>query len=220
MAKSEYAKKLDLIQTEVHKDLKIIGFRKQGRTFNRSLGSGLIHVINFQMGRHPVGNHKEIPPFRLNLYGKFTVNLGVYIPEIYRLLWNKDVPKFVDHGDCEIEKRIGELVPPYKSLWWDLNKNTKRLSKKALTVIVKYGLPYLNQFNSHNDIIQEWYEQGEETGLPPRAGLSISILLFNNGDHEQARNLLLQEYSRNYDHPYAGFVVDIAQKLGISLANE
>ena len=209
MAKSEHARKLDLIQSEVHKELREHGFRKQRRTFNRSLESGLIHVINFQMGRR-------------SLSGKFTINLGIYIPEIYRLLWfwNEDEPKFVDHGDCEIEKRIGELVPPYKDHWWDLNKHTKRLSKKVLTVIEKHGLPYLNQFYSHDDIIQAWNEHGENIGLPPRAGLSIAILLHNKGDHEQARNLLFQEYSRKSDHPYAGLVVDIAQKLGIRLVND
>jgi hypothetical protein len=209
MTKSEFSKKLDLIQVDAQKKLSQFGYRKKGRTFNRSLESGLIHVINFQMGRR-------------SLSGKFTINLGIYIPEIYRLLWfwNEDEPKFVDHGDCEIEKRIGELVPPYKDNWWDLNKNTKRLSKKVLTVIEKYGLPYLNLFYSHDDIIQEWNKHGDNIGLPPRAGLSIAILLHNKGDHEQARNLLIQEYNRKLDHPYAGFVVDIAQKLGISLVND
>jgi len=199
MAKSEFSKKLDLIQVEAQKYLSQFGYRKKGRTFNRNLETGLIHVLNFQMGRYPVGNHKEIPPFRLNLYGKFTINLGVYIPEIYRLLWfwNEDEPKFVDHGDCEIEKRIGELVPPNKDLWWDLNKNIKRLSKKVLTVIENYGLPYLNQFASNDDIIKEWEEHGENIGLPPRAGLSIAILLANSGKQEQARNQLIQEYECN-----------------------
>jgi hypothetical protein len=87
-------------------------------------------------------------------------------------------------------------------------------------VIEKYGLPYLNQFNSHDDIIQEWNEHGEDIGLPPRAGLSIAILLLNNGKHEQAKNLLIQEYRRKPDHPYASFVADIAQKLGLSIVND
>jgi hypothetical protein len=103
MAKSDFAKKLDIIQTGAYEYLSQFGFRKRGRTFNKSLESGLIHVINLQMGRR-------------SLSGKFTINLGIYVPEIYRMLWfwNEDEPKFVDHGDCEIEKRIGELVPPYK----------------------------------------------------------------------------------------------------------
>ena len=204
MAKSEYAKKLDHIQAETEKNLSMSGYCKRGRTFTRSLDSGLIHVINFQMGRR-------------YLYGKFTINLGVCVPEIYRMIWDEDEPKFVDHGDCEIKKRIGELVSPPKDLWWDLNKNPKKLSKKVVVHINIFGMPYLNQFISHDDIIQEWNEHGENIGLPPRAGLSIAILLANRGKHEQARSLLIQEYKRKKDEPYAEFVVDIAQRLGISL---
>lgn len=178
MAKSEYAKNLNYIQAEVYKNLSLSGYNKQGRTFNRPLDSGLIHVIDFQMGRR-------------YLYGKFTINLGVCIPEIYKIIWDKDQPKFVDHGDCEINKRIGELLSPPEDLWWDLNKNPKKLSKKVLGLVEKRGLPFLNQFISHDDIIQEWNEHGEIIGLPPRAGLSIAILLANNGNHQQARSLLI-----------------------------
>jgi hypothetical protein len=207
MAKSVFAKKLDLIQAEAHKYLSQSGYKKKGRTFNKSLDSGLIHVINFQMGKR-------------SLAGKFTINLGVYIPEIYRAVWDKEAPRFVNHGNCEIEKRIGELIYPHEDLWWDLNKNPKRLSKKVVKIIDKYSLPFLNKFNTQENIILEWNEHGESIGLPPRAGLSIAILLANSGKHEQARSLLIQEYEQTVKKPYAEFVISIANKLGISLENE
>ena len=197
MAKSEHAERLDYIQTVIYKNLSTFGYSKQGRTFNRPLESGLIHVINLQLGRR-------------FLSGKFTINLGVCVPEIYQLIWDEDPPRFVDHGDCEIRKRIGELISPSIDFWWDLTKNPKTLSKSVMLHIEKHGLPYLNHFISHDDIIQEWNEDGENIGLPPRAGLSIAVLLVNGGKHEQARSLLMEEYSRKMDEPYADFVVDIA----------
>jgi len=208
MGKSEYTKNLDRIQAEALKYLNQLGYKKKGRTFNKTLDSGLIHVINFQMGRR-------------SLSGKFTINLGVYIPEIYKLLWFwiEDEPKFVDHGDCEITERIGFLAPSSKSLWWDLKKNPRRLNKNVVMHIDNYGLPYLNRFMNQDDIINEWKLGGEQIGFTHRANLSIAILLANSGKRGQARNLLIQECESNMNKPYAEFVLKIANKLDINLEN-
>jgi len=206
MAKTAFAKKLDIIQAEAHTYLRQVGYRKKGRTFNKSLDSGLIHVVNFQMGRR-------------SLSGQFTINLGIFIPEIYKLLWfwEEDEPKFVDHGDCEIINRIGDLKPSSEDLWWDLKKNTRRLSKTIMVHLDKYGLPYLNKLNTQEDIIQEWNKHGDTVGFNHRSGLSVAILLAKSGQEEKAQSLLINEYELHIDEPYAEFVSSIAKKLDISL---
>ena len=206
MAKTEFSEKLDLIQAEAHKYLNPFGYMKSGRSFNKSLDSGLIHVINFQMGKR-------------SLAGKFTINLGVFIPEVYQAIWDKEATH-INHGNCEIKKRIGFLTPTPKDLWWDLKRNSRRLSKNVLMHLDKYGLPYLNQFNTQEDIILLWNKHGGSIGLPPRAGLSIAILSANRGQHEAARRLLIKEYKNNKEHPYAETVINISKKLGIRLENE
>jgi hypothetical protein len=211
MAKTVFAKKLDLIQAEAHNFLNQFGYREKGRTFTKSLDSGLIHVINFQMGKNYHFQTGKSP-----LAGKFTINLGVFIPEIYRAIWDKEATN-ITHGNCEITKRIGLLASSPKDLWWDLKKNKRKLSKNVLMHLDKYGLPYLNQFNTQEDIILEWYEHGESIGLPPRAGLSIAILLANSGNHKEARRLLISEYKNNIERPYAENVIRISKRIGISL---
>src|SRR5437868_3156941 len=87
MTKSPFAHKLDEIVRSVSPELKAAGFRKKGRTFNRVAEDGFVHVIGFQMGQFPVGNLETyvVPGLRENLYGKYTVNLGVHIREVYEV---------------------------------------------------------------------------------------------------------------------------------------
>jgi len=201
----EYTNTTRHILRETHSLLKSHGYRKKKKIFNRSLDSKLIHVIQFQLGRR-------------SLYGKLTINLGVFIPEIHKLIWDRDMPKFADYGDCEIVKRIGELLSPPEDLWLDLGTKEDELVMNAVELLKLYGLPYLDQFLSNDDIIRKWQDDGEDIGLPARAGLSIAILLANQGHLEQAENLLKQEYIRKKGEPYAGFVINIADKLGIGFS--
>jgi hypothetical protein len=52
MARTESANAMDDLQSELRPSLKEHGFRMRARTCNRTTPDGLIHVINFQMGRY------------------------------------------------------------------------------------------------------------------------------------------------------------------------
>ena len=95
MPRSPLSQQMQSVVAYVAPLMKAHGFRKRSNTFNRSTEDGLVHVANFQMGPY-----EPIPP-NLNvqdqirhvaaltelrgyvsLYGSFTVNLGVFIPEM------------------------------------------------------------------------------------------------------------------------------------------
>ncbi len=78
---SEYKKQLDIVQKEVVRFLKPLGFKNKGRTFNRETEQGVWQVINFQSGQFPLGDKYVVPGLREDMYGKFTVNLGVFVQE-------------------------------------------------------------------------------------------------------------------------------------------
>jgi hypothetical protein len=207
MVKSELAKKVDQIQSQVHGLLKGLGYRKKGRTFNRILDSGLVHVVNFQMGQS----------FQA-LYGCFAVNLGVFIPEVHTTITGQDTPKFIQEYDCEIRQRLGCLLTPSgEDVWWDLTLDTEELSAAVLDSLTEHGLPYLGRFLSRDNIIQEWKAHDQNIGLPPRAGLSIAIVLASQGQVDQAKHLLQQEHERTRNKRYSALVKDIAQKMGITV---
>jgi hypothetical protein len=72
----------DLIAA-VQPTLKEWHYRKRGNTFNRSIEpDGIIHVVSFQMGAFNPPGTAEIPGLRPDLYGRFTINLGVWLPGI------------------------------------------------------------------------------------------------------------------------------------------
>jgi hypothetical protein len=92
MSETAFASAMRAVVREIHPMLKRAGFRKRRHTFNRETAPGLVHVVNFQMGPYEVGEHVEIPGLRENLYGKFTVNLGVFIREIHDHLMDAPPP--------------------------------------------------------------------------------------------------------------------------------
>ena len=101
MTKSSQAAKVDEIQAALHAWLKPKGFRKQGRTFNRTTDDGLVQVINIQMGASDPPGTVYIPGLRENLYGWFTVNLGVYVPEVGKVLHgSEEAMRFVNEAHC------------------------------------------------------------------------------------------------------------------------
>src|SRR5690606_24175664 len=80
--KSAEVAAMDVIQRGVRPLLKEAGFRGSGRTFNRGTPDGLTQVVRFQMGSFDPPGTTDIPGLRENRYGWFTVNLGVYVPEV------------------------------------------------------------------------------------------------------------------------------------------
>ena len=105
--KIELKTHLDSIQKEIFLFLKPLGFKKKGRTFNRQTENGIYQVINIQSGRYEFGDKYVIPGFRENFYGKFTVNLGVMVKEIYELE-SHNKPKDIYHRD-KICRNLGNL---------------------------------------------------------------------------------------------------------------
>lgn len=188
-----------------------LGYWKRGRTFNRRLDSGLIHVINFQIARN--WQYK---------YGCFAVNLGVFIPAVHATITGREAPGFVQEYDCEIRQRLGCLLSPAgKDVWWDLALDADSLSETVRDALREHGLPYLDRFLTPADIVREWREHGQSTALPPRAGLSVAILLDSEGNTDQAQRLLQQEYARatsKYRHRhYAALVKEVAERMGIAI---
>ncbi len=217
MPKSEVYKKMDSVISCVSPLLRELKYKKRGHTYNRTIQPGLIHVINFQMGKYEGENYQEIPPYRVNLYGKFTINIGVYIEEVHNLLCKWKVTNFISEPDCEIRKRIGELIDKGHDLWWDLNYEESVIGTDIKVKIEKFIIPFLARFSSTDQIIREWEIHGNGIGFPPRGRLSIAILFFYRGDKNIARDLIMQEYNENITKPYASFVMGVAEQLDIEL---
>lgn len=81
-------------------ELAVADFRKRRHSFNRVTGDDLVHVVSFQMGPKLPPGATEVPPYRLDLYGKFTINIGVYVPHLALRLGRAPRDAWVNEYNC------------------------------------------------------------------------------------------------------------------------
>ena len=210
--RSQYVIALDQIQAKVHEFLKPLGFRKKGRTFNREADEkGIFQVVNLQMG--PYEFAPEIPPFRLNLYGKFTVNLGVLIKELYDLEpWHKPT-NFYQEVYCQARTRLPDLLYG-KDVWRELNADPDELASTLINGLTTAGFPYFELYDTRAKFCGNY---GRFDDAPPRAKLDIALLI-HHSDREAGEKLFREYYHSVNDHiGHKEYVHTIADRLGICL---
>src|SRR5205814_2264561 len=91
--------------------LKKAGFARAGRTWNRRRSVERLEKIDVVNLQGSLWNHGE--------RGSFTVNLGVLLPEVYVMYWDKDPPKVVKEWQSQVRTRLGQLVDG-RDTWYDL----------------------------------------------------------------------------------------------------
>ena len=212
--RSAPARLMDNLQAAIRPSLKRWGFKTRGRAFNRVTRDGLTQVISLQMGTFDPPGTTYIPGLRENLSGKFTVNLGVYVPEVARHHVGVEAKSFVQEYDCCVRSRIGALGPEGLDLWWNLDAETS-LSAEIERRLEGDGLPFLDRFATREMILDELLTKTEIAYLsPPR--IVCAIILVHQHRHEEARRLLsaqVLEKTRNPGHPV--YVRGLAERLGL-----
>jgi hypothetical protein len=211
--KSEPAKQMDALQAALRPTLQRWGFRGRGRTFNRPTQDGLTQVITFQMGGFDPPGTTYIPGLRENMYGRFTVNLGVYVPEVARHQGGGEAKSIVQEYHCCVRARIGTLGAERADLWWDLAPDAS-LVGEIQRRLEGDAVPFLDRFKSRDSILEEL--MGKATSAfasPPR--IVCAIILVGRQRLDEARRLLAAQAleTRNLGHP--AYVRGLAEKLGL-----
>lgn len=213
--KSKIVSTLDEIQRNIHNNLlKIKGFKKRGRTWNRFSSDKLVQVINFQTGQYPVGNY-IIPGIRENLYGLFTVNIGIYIPEISELEDRKLVD-FVQDYNCHIRARLGQLSHE-GDLWWDLSKSSDNIYREVSQRINDFTLPFFQELENRDLILRNLVQMNEKCTLSPRANLDIALIYFRRGNKRKAKELFTKQYLETNVKGHKRYVIELSERLGIKI---
>jgi hypothetical protein len=214
MAKSEFVKRLDEIQAAVSINLKPLSFRKKGRSYNRKT-TELIQVINFQMGNYPIGDY-VIPGIRESSYGQLAINLGVLLPCVYRVEWQKNVPDFCQESNCTIRERVGSLAYG-RDKWFDLTDVLSSLSNEVVRAINEFGIPFLNQFQDYDSVLEYYYSRGR---LPfqneGRASLEAAIIEDHLANSSAAKQLFVKAALTSHKG-FRNYVIEIAKQLGYEI---
>lgn len=208
---------MDELRATVRPFLKELGFRARWRAFNRPTSDGLTQVIEFQLGRFdPPGT--QYVGFRQNVYGKFTVNVGVYVPEVDKYTFPVGGERsFVHEYDCCIRQRLGNLGPERRDIWWDLEA-TKVHNQAAEVVrrLERDAFPFFAQFENRDAILNRWMQETTPPytgGNPPR--IVCAIILAIRGRRDEAQSLLAAQAREHRNHPHSAYVHALADKLGL-----
>jgi uncharacterized protein DUF4304 len=212
MTDSDLAHTFDKLQARLDPMLRQFGFRKHGRTYNRPTPEDLTQVIGFQMGRFDPPGTMHIPGLRENLYGKFTVNLGIYVPEVARNHGGGEAKSVVQDSNCCIRTRLGRKAD--KELWWKIS-DSEGLVAEISERLQNEAFPLFRRFETRNQILDE-FRTSERTELMAVPRIVCAILLVHRGEREEARRLLqARDHTGNPRHP--AYVIDLAQRLGIEI---
>jgi len=214
MAKSIYVQAVDDIQTALRPFMKGCGFRVRGRTFNRITEDGLTQVVSIQMGASDPPGTTYIPGLREKLHGLFTINLGIYVPEVARHSGSGEAKSWVQEYHCCVRARLGYASGEERDIWWHARFDDAVISDIRRRLELG-GLPFLDRFSTRDKILAEWHDRSKNMGggCPPR--IVMAIILAERGYSDRARELLAQQVLETRNPGHADYVQGLANKLAV-----
>ena len=201
---------LSAIVRSLSPDLKSVGFKRFGTRFNRESEEGLIHIVSFQgsMGGD-----------------RFTVNLGVYVVEIDKLLadwWGRAGKKGVPGRDtavpeqvCWLRARLGRVGADGSDLWWSYD------DPDAAAQSVRARLDDLEAFfakaRTRSDLLYWWRDPAHGPApwrTEPGTPLGFALLLRDAEHVADARDAVKRVCADTLGMPFHHMVAVIAEDLG------
>ncbi len=134
---------VDEIESAVYAHIKPYGFKKHGRTLHRFVSGDISQVIHFQSGMPARG-----------MGGLLCVNLGIRIPECSERAFQvkNEKKKYYHEYECTIRSRLG-IVSGKNETWYNLRKNTAKITDSIISETDKYVLPAYEVLNSREAIL-------------------------------------------------------------------
>jgi hypothetical protein len=215
--KSEYGHAMDAVVASAAPLMKHSAFRKRRHAFNRSRERGVVAVLSFQMGSSDPPGANEIPGLKDNLYGKFTVNLGMAFEEMWKVdlsSASKPFPPFVNEYECHLRFRLGELMTDNREdVWWPLRGD--RVGPEVAGLIERFGVPWLDRFDTRRAVLTAW-ERHEPISREGRLALVIALIYRHEGQLENAEGTFLEYYRSPHNPHHVAWLRGLASQIGIA----
>jgi hypothetical protein len=202
---SDNAVNLNLIVNVVGQALRPLKFRNSGKRFNRIQSDGIVHVVDFQLG-----------PNWSMMWGKFTVEIGIFLPEVFNAFFDKAAPKFIPSHDCFERKRLGILGKDGKDIWWDLPGDSVKIGNEVLGLLVGEGECYFSQFSSREKIISAWESKRSHGRLSQREVVILAVIYSYLAEKERANELLVVEFAGQYKTAFLEYARNVITPLGLT----
>lgn len=128
--------------------LKPIGYKKSG--FNWTLAGDWTRIINLQLSRW--NSSEDV---------KFTLNFGVFIPDLHLIAERPLRDQPLKEPDCVIRARYGSLTPSRLDHWWTVDACTDpaELIRDVTGAVITYGLPWFASLVAYSSVAAEYEKQ-------------------------------------------------------------
>jgi len=216
--KSEYVQAMEAVVASTAPVMKTSGFRKRRHAFNRSREDGVVAVLNFQMGSSEHPGSYEIPGLKDNLYGKFTVNLGIAFEEMWKIdlsSASKAFPPFVNEYECHLRLRLGELTRNGGDAWWSLKSAGDRVAREVAGLIEGFAIPWLERFDTRRAVLTAW-ERQERISREDRLALVIATIYLHEGQAESAQRTFIEYWRTPHNAQHVEWLRHLAPRFGIA----
>jgi Domain of unknown function (DUF4304) len=158
--------------------------------------------------------------FRQNLYGKFAVHVGVYVPEFQAYGYaGGGKLSFIHEYDGWVRERLGILGPERQDLWWDL-KAVPEQAAEVFRRIERDALPFLAKFETRDAILNPWMQEStleEDIDFSrftrSRQNLACAIILAVRGRRHEAKSLLRAALLYDPNHPSSARIRSFLEEL-------
>lgn len=188
---------MEEVVAHVQPVLRAAGFRKRRRTFNRTVEPGLVHVVTYRMGPYDPPGLVELPGLRESLYGLFSVHLGVFVEEAWRLdvgRFGPDGPpaakEWVNDHDCQLRRPVDDPAGGSIGLMWPLDD--PGAGPAMVEVLHGDAFRWFDRFDSRASILAALEDaptgSHEVTGEGPDRLLATRMRL-GAGDRRRAQQL-------------------------------
>jgi hypothetical protein len=157
------------------------GFDRRKLLWNRRCHD-VIHVLDIQLSKSSSAEERS-----------FTINLGVLIEQVRRLVLNKPVPAVVQESECFPRLRIGQVigaVPLPKDVWWSVNATTNidRVGLEVHGLLINNALPLLDKLDSADAALT--LAENPMLRRFPIEHLYYAVLKHVTGAHAEAQEIL------------------------------
>jgi Domain of unknown function (DUF4304) len=191
-------------------ELRRLGFKRFGTTFNREAEPGLVHVTGFQ------GSQSD---------GRFTVNLGIYVREVDVLLhdwWGRSGKQGTPGRDvavreevCWLRTRLGR-VGSRGDAWWDYAAGATAATDVA-GLLVREGDAAFGEASSRAALVKWWRKRAEmpvSWKIERPTPLGFALLLKDMGEVEEARAIVETVCRDSRGIPFFHMASTWAEELG------
>jgi len=208
-----YDSRLNLIlENRIVPILKEHGFKENQLTFTRQFES-IAFVIDLQKSRW---NDKS--------GSQFTLNIGIYVPEVFSIYTNKMEPTKIRLEHCTLHIRIGMLDPSSKDIWWTLSENDSfevdnQISQELIEKLNNLVFPFFSKFDNSLDVARflasdlgKEFNQLFPFTKAQRLAYS-AIIYFKMGEQAKSKELFETACNASRKSPIEGIINAIKSRI-------